>query len=212
MSEGMRVRTAVPSDPCLGPIARGVHQQSRATRTSDRVPVRLIRWLRRIRPGSECPRGPPGFLGDSGPCPGARRVDQLSRVTPGRLRGAAGLTSFHGPLVLGSEGPLGRPGVRGRPAVSGDSGPCPRASGLDQLSRVNPCRLRGLAGSSSSSGPLVLGSEGPGLRPAVQASRALFGGPRCRPGVQGDSGPCPKTRGFDQLSRVTRARAQGPTV
>ena len=165
---------------------------SLANRAQVRMPTGSTRSPGRLWPMHKGPRGQPAVPGDSGTCPrslGRRAlpgdsgpfpracgVDQLSQVTRACFKWPSGSTSSHGPLVLESEGQLGRPGVRGRPAVSGDSGPWSRASGVDQLSRVNPCRLRGPAGSNSSSGPLVLGSEGPELRPAVQASRALFGG------------------------------------
>ena len=35
-------------------------------------------------------------------------------------------------------------------------------------------------------------------------------GPRCHPGLWGDSGLCPIPRGVNQMSRVTLARIRGP--
>ena len=60
-------------------------------------------------------------------------------------------------------------GPRGRPAVPADSGPGPRARGVDQLSRPTRARVRGPAGSTSCPGRLGPGSEGPRGRPAVPA-------------------------------------------
>ena len=179
-------------------------QLSRATRAIVRVPARSIRYLWRIRPGAECPPTTPGLLGDSGPCPMARGVDQLSQAIAAQLRGPAVSTSSPGPLVLGSEGP------RGRPAVQGDSGPGPKAGGVNQLSLAPRVLFRGLGVNQlsrmswaffrgpkeSTSCPWRLGPEPYG--------------PRCRPAVPGDSRSGPWARGVEQLSRATWAGVRVP--
>ena len=138
------------------------------------------------------------------------------------VRGHPGSTCTPQRLVLESEGP------RGRPAVPGASGRCPRP-----------------AVSTNSPGPLGLGSEVPGstscpgrLRPWSNGLRGLpavpgrlglvSAGPRCRPSVPGYSsrargsgvsttslgrlGSGPRARGVDQLLWAIPARVRGHTV
>ena len=100
--------------------------------------------------------------------------------------------------------------LRGRPAHPGDSGPGPRALGVDHLpddlcptviacgfdkvSLATQASVRGPAMSTSSPGQLTLGSE------------VLWG----RPGVPGYLGYCPRSRLVHQHPRETRARVRGP--
>ena len=109
-----------------------------------------------------------------------------------------------------------------RPAVPGDMGLGPRACGVDRLFRGTRARVRGPTGSTSC--PVILGpgSKGPCGRPAVPGTRACvqgtMGSTRCPgrlslesdgpwgpPYVPGDIGPCPRARGFDQVSLATHA-------
>ena len=71
---------------------------------------------------------------------------------------------------------------------------CPRAHGVDQVSRVNHARIRGPMGSTRSARQLWPWSKGPRVRPAVPGNSCL--GPRA----------C----GVDRLSQGNQARAQGP--
>ena len=134
-------RSAFPDASRMCPSARGEDQQfqvlgfqgtqgdpmSLATRALFRGPMGSNRFQRRLGPVTEAPR-----------------VNQMSRATLAQLQGPAVWTSCPGPLALASKGPRGRPGVGGlgpwsealrvRPAVTGDSSPCPRESGVHQLS------------------------------------------------------------------------------
>ena len=51
-----------------------------------------------------------------------------------------------------------------------------------------------------------------GLNKLAWVTHALFQSSRNRPVVLGDSGPCPRSRGIDPLSRVTWAQVRGPSV
>ena len=82
--------------------------------------------------------GPTNILGDSGPCPRAHSVDQLSWVTQAHARGPTGLNSGPGGFGPGSEGPR-----------------------FDQLSRVTQVLVRGLAVSTSCPAELGSWSVGP---------------------------------------------------
>ena len=89
-------------------------------------------------------------------------------------------TSFPRELGPGSEVP------QGRPPVPGDSGPGPRACGVDRLSRGTRARVRGPPGR-----PAVQVDSGPSLKARVvdQLSQALgpvSEGTWVRPGVPGD--------------------------
>ena len=178
-------------------------------------------WANRAR--VRCPRCRAAVPGPSRLGPKALGVDQLSRATPAQLQKSCGVdqlsqaipaqlggpavsTSSSGPLVLWSEGP------RGRPAVQGDSGPGPKAGGVNQLSLAPRVRFRGLGVNQlsrmswaffrgpkeSTSCPWQLGPESKG--------------PWCQPSVPGDSHSSPWIRGVQQLSRVTGARFQCPQV
>ena len=111
-------------------------------------------------------------------------------------------------------------------SLSGDSSPCPRAHGFDK----HPGRLwtvLGAAVSNSCPRELALGPRSPSVDQLSVAIRACvrvtevstsspgrlvltFQGPRGRPDVFGDSGPVPRARGFEQVSKETRARDRGP--
>ena len=75
----------------------------------------------RLAPVSEGPRFRSAVPVNSGPCPIARGVDQLSRVTRALVRGPVGMTN-----------------------VPDDSRRGPRDSGFDQLSRATLARSRGV--------------------------------------------------------------------
>ena len=79
-------------------------------------------------------------------------------------------TSFPRELGPGSEVP------QGRPPVPGDSGPGPRACGVDRLSRGTRARFRGPAWSTRCPGVLGPESEGPRVRPDVPGTRACVRG------------------------------------
>ena len=172
---------------------------------------------------SECPHCRPAVLGDSGPGPRDRGVDQLSWVTRSSVQGPTVSNRCPGrlgpqreilwglPAVQGdsrsvpkpadsTSGPWGlRPMyevLRGRPAVPRDLFPVPRARSVDQLPRDTRACFGGPAVSTSSPGRIAIGSE------------CLRG----RPSVPGEFGPCRWVRGVNQLSRATWARFRGPTV
>ena len=138
-------------------------------------------WPERLWPWSEVPQGRPALPDDTRPCPSSqvvhqlsqathnpvrrtavtqaglddsllglssRSVDQLSRTSRARIRGPAVLSSCPGRLGSGSECP------RGRSAVQGYSGPCPRYPGVDRLSRTTRAGVLGPAGSTRSPGQI----------------------------------------------------------
>ena len=188
-------------------------------------------WANRAR--VRCPRCRAAVPGPSRLGPKALGVDQLSRATPAQLQKSCGVdqlsqaipaqlggpavsTSSSGPLVLWSEGP------RGRPAVQGDSGPGPKAGGVNQLSLAPRVLFRGLGVNQLSrmSWAFFRGPTGStscpwrlGLSPKALVS-TICPGPHAlgtdstwsRPAVQGDSRPCPMSRSTDQHSGATRAR------
>ena len=178
-------------------MARGVDKQSRVIRalpedprgrpavTHDstwvRGPVGSTSGLRGIGPGSEGLRGRPDVSGDSGPCPNASSVHRMSWATRALVGHTTVLTRH-----LRRQGPVPK-GPCGGPAVPSNLGVYPRPRGVDQISRATLARVRGPAGSTSSPGGLVHGSEIPW----------------CQPILWGDSAPCPRARGGVQLSWVT---------
>ena len=171
MSEGPRCRPALLGDSRWGPRSRGVDQMSRASRAMVRGPAWSTSSPGRLELGSEVPQGSPAFPGDSR----SGRWPTLSTSSPGRL----------GPMPEG---------LRARPDVPADLGPCSSACGVDQLSRATRARVRWSAGSTSC--PSLLG-------PCSE-------GPRCRPALPGDLRPAPITREVSQLSQATCARVRGP--
>ena len=181
-------RPAVPGDLGRGRRDCGVEHVSRVTRARSQA--------------SRCRTDVPG---DSRYGPKAFGVDQLSRLTRVRFRGPAGSKAC--PRGLGPESE----GLRCRPALLGALGQC-----CMEVSTSCPGRLRAV-------------SEGPRGRPVVPVIRALVRvppgstirpgplalvskGSRACPDVFGDPGPVASARRVDQVSRVTRARAQGPTL
>ena len=142
MSKGQQRPPVVPGDsgPCLKD--RGVDQHSLATRACVRGPEGSTSSSGHLALGFQDPRGRPDILGNLGPVPRTRRVDQVTKMTRARDLG-------------------------GQPDVPGDSGPAPRACGVDQVSRVTRACVHGPAGSTSCSRRLGPGSEGPRGRPAV---------------------------------------------
>ena len=181
------------SNRCPGRIgpgsgALGVEQQS----------PDLHGWVRKPSGSTSCPgRLRPSSKKSCG-------VDQLSQAIPAQLGGPAVSTSSSGPLVLWSEGP------RGRPAVQGDSGPGPKAGGVNQLSLAPRVLFRGLGVNQlsrmswaffrgpkeSTSCPWRLGPESKG--------------PWCQPSVPGDSQSSPLARRVEQLFRATGTLVRGP--
>ena len=163
-------------------------------------------------------------------------MDQLSRATRACVLGQAWSTRCPGRLVLGSEGP------RGRPAVTGHSVLGPSARGFDQESRETRARVRMPAVSTHFEGDLgpsrrVRGVDLPfgrirpmpkgpwfqqasretldlarcgGVEQLSQGTRPWTEGTRCRPTLPGDSRFCPRARGVEKQSRVTRSRVPGP--
>eukprot|EP00108_Taenia_solium_P011553 TsM_000107200 transcript=TsM_000107200 gene=TsM_000107200 len=118
---------------------------------------------------------------------------------------------------------------RGRPDAPGDSGPYPRARGVDQLSRATPALVQRPEGSTSSPRATRASFRGtpvstigtglfvpcPRVRGVDHISRATrFGseGPRCRPAPLGDSGPGQRAHSVDQLSCATWARVRVPSA
>ena len=115
-------------------------------------------------------------------------------------------TSFPRELGPGSEVP------QGRPPVLGDSGPGPRACGVDRLSRGTRARVRGPAGSTSCPGGLGPESESPRGRPAVPGTRACVRGHVGSTRCPRRSHSSPTARGVDHMSRAILARVQRPAV
>ena len=142
--QGTAGSISCPGHSGPAPSARGFDQISRATRARVECP-----WgrpvLRATRAFTEVSPCRPAVLGDSRP-----------------RRCSYGVDSFHGRLVLGSEGPWFRP------AVLDESRPCASSQGVHQLSRTSQiwfegprghqlawtthARVRGPAGSTSSHG------------------------------------------------------------
>ena len=154
----------------------------------------------------EGPWCPPTLPGDASSGP----LSRGSTSHPGRLGSWLGDCSFdHASQAT-------RARVR-EPAVSsrypGASGPCPRPRGFNQLSEATQARFRGPTGSTIGPGRFALGSNGPkGSTSSAGRLGTIPKRPRGRPAVPSDSGPVPMLHGVDQLSRVTGARARGPTV
>ena len=140
-----------------------------------------------LPPRSECLGGQPAVQGNLGQCPRARVVHHLSRATQAGFAGPTGSNSPPGRLGPGSDGPLGRPLVRATGAVS--QGPRDPPDIPGDLARVPVPAI-----STRSPWRIALGSEGP----------------QGRPSVPGDSGPGPRSRKVNQLSRAIRASVRGP--
>ena len=163
-----------------------------------------------------CPRDrrSTSLPGDLGPGPRARGFYQLPRVTRARVQGHAVSTSSPGRLGPGSEAH----GVDMRP---GSSGLVPDVPWCRPTFLLTWVRVRGPEVWTSCPGrvgigfkcprgrPPFPGDAGSGPRPAGSSSYPgglwpLSEGLRGRLYVPGETGPCQKARGIDQLSRVTR--------
>lgn len=187
--------------------------------------------------GYEGPRGRPDVPGFLGPVPKACGVDQLLWVTRACVPGCTGSAKYPGRHGLGSEFLRGRPAVqeishpgprggsvepnlgstRALFRVPAESTHCPSNSGLD---------LRA-SGVEHLSRATRLGSDGPQVRPSFPVIHARLCGPgvstscpgrlgpvtegwRGGPSLPGDSGPCPRSRGVNQLYRASRDLIRGP--
>ena len=103
-------------------------------------------------------------------------------------------------------------GPRCLPAALGDSGPCPRAHGVDQLSQATCARFRVPAGSTSCPGRLRPGSEGSWVDRLSWTTRALVRGPVGSPSCPGQSGPMLDVPCCRPTCPVTWAQVRGPEV
>ena len=204
-------------------MSHGVDQLSRATRPSDRVTLAVDQISRatrarlkgravltsshgRLGPGSVCPRCLPAALRDSGLAPKSHGVDQLSQATWALARAPLCSNSYPLRPWTESEGTqfdqltqVTWAHVRGVPDLTscpGDSGPGPRARGVDHLSRVSLALLPIPAVSTKEPGRLGPMSECP----------------RCQQALPGSSRLRPRDRRVKQLSRATRARVGGTAV
>ena len=133
-------------------------------------------------------------------------VDQLPWATWARVPGPTGLTSCPG--QLGNRSVV----LRGRPAHPGDSGSCPMARGVEQLSRRTRARIRWPARSTIYPRLLWLGSGASGVEYTPGRLGLMSIDLRGRPSVPCDSGPGPMVQGVDQLSQTSRALFRGPAV
>ena len=124
--QGPKGSTSSPNDSCPAAIACGFEKLSRATQANVRGPTQTTNCPGRLRLRSEVLRNGRALLGDSRLGLWARGVDQQSRRTRARV-----------------EGPWGRP------AVPRHLGRCPRARGVEQLSRAILAGVRWRAGSTS---------------------------------------------------------------
>ena len=239
MPDGQRCPSDIPSDSGPGRTYHGVDQASRATRTRARGPAwwtscpgqhgtvpkasqgrpavlgdwdpgRTYRGVDQsalpTRACSECPQGRPALPGDSGPGPRARGVDQVSWATQALVGRTAVVTRCPRGLGPVPEGP------QSGPDVPGNTGLYPSPHGVDQLSRVTGALVRRTAVSTRFPWRLGHVPSALGVDSSPWQSRPRSEGPRGRLDVPGDSGRCPRARGVDQLSRVTRVRVRGPTV
>ena len=168
---GPRCLTAVLGASHSCPRARRFDKLSRVTQLGSVVPRGRPAYLgdsggvrmpavstscpARLMPGSKVLRGRPALLSILGQGRGARGVDQLSWATRARNRGPVWFTSSPRRVVLGFEG-LGWTSSPGRfspvsqvprclPAILGNSGQCPRARNVDQLSWATHAWVRGPA-------------------------------------------------------------------
>ena len=211
MNEGPWCRSVLPGDSDPVPRDRSVDQLSLVNGAWVRGPAGSTTCPARVGPWYECPWGRPAIPGASGPSPKACGVDkllivdQLSRVTRGRVRSFAGVDHLSSCLGLNSE-----------------------ARGVDQISRVPRARFefprgRPAVPDNSRTGPMACGStscpgrlrplpEDPRARPALPCDLGTSPRDQRSTPLPGDMGPGPRARGFYQLNRVTRARIQGPAV
>ena len=109
----------------------------------------------------------------------------------------------------GGLGP-GSESLQGRQAVTGYSGSCPRAHGVDQLSRDTRAWVRSPSGSTSCPGDFRPGSEGPRCRPAVPGDLCSIREPKFLISGPGHSRLCLRACGFDRVSRANHPRVRLP--
>ena len=170
VSEGPRCPPALPGDsrsgrwPALstscpgdsGPCLRscGLNQMSRATWGLAPVPAGSKSSPARLGPGSDGLRSRPNLTSDTCLVPWTHGVDKFSRWTRDRAEGS-----------------------RGPPALPGDSGPCLRYCGLNQMSRETWGRVPVPAGTTSSAERLALGPVGPRGQPVLLGDSSSGRGP-----------------------------------
>ena len=140
------------SGPCLRSC--GLNQMSRATWGLAPVPAGSNSSPARLGPGSDGLRSRPNLTSDSCLVPWTHGVDKFSRWTRDRAEGS-----------------------RGPPALPGDSGPCLRYCGLNQMSRETWGRVPVPAGTTSSAERLALGSVGPRGQPVLLGDSSSGRGP-----------------------------------
>ena len=101
---------------------------------------------------------------------------------------------------------------RGRPDAPGDSGPYPRARGVDQLSRATPALVQRPEASTSS--PRAPRARFRGTPVSTIGTGLFVPCPRVRVSTTslGRLGPGPRARGVDQLLWAIPARVRGHTV
>ena len=188
-------------------MARVFNQLSRDTRAQVRGPAgsSSLPGLHPLR--SEDPLVRPAVPGDSGPCPRARSIDQLSQASQACARGPAVSTallrarvsnSCPRRLALWSKGP------GGQPTVPGDLEWCPRSRSVYQPSRATRVLVRGSAVNQLSQATLALVRRPTGSTWTPRRLGPMPKAPQGQPAVPGDSRLGPMARGFDQLSQATR--------
>ena len=121
----------------------------------------------------------------------------MSLVTRAWVQGSAGST-----ITPGGHCPMPED-QWSRPAVPGYLGPGRRARRVDQNSRATQALARGPVVSTISPRGLGFGSKSPWFTSSPRRLGPVPVFPQGQPAVSGDSGPGPKTRGVDQLSRAT---------
>ena len=228
-SEDPQGRPDISGHSHSSPRAPGVDQHPRANHARVREPTGSTSCPARFGPVSKGPWGRPELPGDSGQGPRARGPP-VSWATPDCTRGLAELTSSseglgsvfeslqcrsavsrnsrlrpraRGVDQLSLQFGAGSESPQGRPAVSHDSGPGPRSRGVDQLSQVTPAQVLGPTVDLMSQAPRArarcparLTSCPGGLGPGSECPRFDHLSP--------DSGPVPRSRGVNQVSRATR--------
>ena len=128
-------------------------------------------------------------------------VDQLCWVTVARVQRPSVSTRCPGRRALESKGP------RGPPALPGDSRWGPGACGFNHHSLANRARVPMSRAFEQPSGVIHARARRPSwLTTCPTLLLPVSKDPRCRPALPGNSGLGPRIRGFNEISRVTRAR------
>ena len=116
---------------------------------------------------------------------------------------------------------------QGRPALPDDTRPCPSSQVVHQLSQATHNPVRRTAVTQAGLDDSLLGLSSRSVDQLSQTTRTRIRGPadwiscpgllvcrsecpRCRSALPGDSGPCPRSRSVDQMSRVTGPVSEGP--